>query len=78
MKLQQFEDEIRYQKQYLSDILALVEKWQVEIIAEEDIPMQRLTIMRCGENRPPGKHAKSVFTDFKLNRLFDSKNVEKL
>ena len=50
-------------------VLRIAEEYKVRLMTEEELPPERITILRCGEERNLGTC--TVFTDFKNKKLFE-------
>lgn len=58
----------------MKKVLKIAEEYKVRVLSEEELPAERITILRCGEERGIGVGASTVFTEFKRKKLFESRN----
>ena len=73
-RMKEFEKLLKFRKKYLGTVIKIAEKWNVQLMDEEHIPHEKITILKCEDNRGKGTN---IFIDFKKRKFFESMSKNK-
>lgn len=73
-RMKEFENLLKFRKKYLGTVIQIAEKWKVKLLDEDEIPHEKITILKCEDNRGQGTN---VFIDFKKRKFFESMSMTK-
>lgn len=73
-RMREFERTLKYRKKYLGRVIQIAEKWKVKMMDEDQIPHEKLTILKCEGS---GGHRTNVFIDFKKRKFWESLSLSK-